>query len=61
VNSGYVSYREEVSRMHWPLPCMIRFHNSLASSLYDTHPEFIGLIPVCYAYQNSLTSSLYDT
>jgi hypothetical protein len=63
VNYGYVAYRDEasdiwftglfpvwyVSRMYWPLPCMIPIQNSLASSLYDTHPEFIGLIPVCYA------------
>jgi hypothetical protein len=29
---------------------MIRIQNSLASSLYDTYPEFTGLFPVCYTY-----------
>jgi hypothetical protein len=34
------------TKIHWPLPCMIRIHNSLASSLYDTYPEFTGLFSV---------------
>ena len=58
--------------MHWPLPCMIRIQNSLASSLYDTYPEFISLFPAWYVsrihwplpcmirIQNSLASSLHD-
>jgi hypothetical protein len=49
MNSGCVSYREEASEFWIGIiqgTCMIRIHNSLASSLYDTYPEFIGLFPV---------------
>jgi hypothetical protein len=44
----YHTGKRPVSSWYWPLPCMIRIHNSPASSLYDTYPDFIGLFPVWY-------------